>query len=517
MTTTIPAPSTEPMTAYSAPAPAPAPAAATPWRRYLGLWRRFPRDAGYLALTALLLWTAYAVLTASVWGGIWSVFVAFGVALVVAALWAARGLGWIELVRMRWARMPDVRPVDWAPRWPHNAFTRLVSPIASGHYWLYLAHAIVVFPIVATITTTLFVGTLSAAVSTLVLVPILAAIISAPGQTAIDAFGRTEILASENGLPILVRIAVSLLLGVVLVAVLPFITRGAVLLHHAIDRLLLGGFRSSELTRRVAGLTASRDAAVSAEGSALRRLERDIHDGPQQRLVRLQMDLAAADRALDADPARARQLLDEAAQQARDALEELRALSRGFAPPLLLDRGLVAAIDAAAARSAVPVTLTTELLPDAALPTELERNAYFIVSELIANAVKHAGASAVTVRLRTRRIPGADEWWLDLGVADDGRGGAASVPGHGLAGLEERVRAFGGVLEISSPAGGPTEVWAHLPLTVAVGTGPVGTGPVGTGPVGTGPVGTGPVGTGPVGTGPVGTGPVGTVAVGPRA
>jgi signal transduction histidine kinase len=238
-----------------------------------------------------------------------------------------------------------------------------------------------------------------------------------------------------------------------------------VLAHDGIARGVLGAFKSEALRREVTALTRSRGAAASAEGHSLRRLERDIHDGPQQRLVRLQMDLAAADRRIDTDPALAHSLVAEAMQQAREALEELRALSRGFAPPILLDRGLVAALDSAATRSPIPTHIENELPSDAELPQEIERNAYFAASEALANAAKHSRATSVWIRVSLRRIPEADDTWLDVAITDNGRGGAVVVPGHGLAGLDERLRGLGGVLEIDSPIGGPTSVAVHIPVT----------------------------------------------------
>ncbi|MCU1424439.1 MAG: sensor histidine kinase, partial [Microbacteriaceae bacterium] len=261
---------------------------------------------------------------------------------------------------------------------------------------------------------------------------------------------------------------VYLVLGVVFLALLPFVTRGLVVLHHIVARGLLGAFTSEALRLKVGSLEASRGAALSAEGHSLRRLERDIHDGPQQRLVRLQMDLAAADRQLDKNPARARQLIAEAMEQSRDALEELRALSRGFAPPILLDRGLVAALQSTAVRSAVPVRVTSELPADLELPQEIERNAYFVASEAITNAVKHSGAGAIDVWVFLRRVADTDDTWLDLVVTDNGRGGAAVVAGHGLAGLDDRLLGLGGTIEIDSPVGGPTVVTAHLPLSITL-------------------------------------------------
>jgi signal transduction histidine kinase len=253
-------------------------------------------------------------------------------------------------------------------------------------------------------------------------------------------------------------------LGLVLLATLPFVTRGLVSLHWLVAKGMLGAFRSEALTREVATLSSSRTAAVAAEGTALRRLERDIHDGPQQRLVRLQMDLAAADRQLDADPAAARTLLGEALQQSKDALDELRALSRGFAPPLLLDRGLVAALDSMASRSSIPVKFVAEVPEGTSLPAELERNVYFLAAEAVTNAEKHSGAKNVTLRVWLRHEPDGGPSWLELTVSDDGVGGATATAGHGLAGLEERVHGLGGTLTVTSPDGGPTVVSAQVPF-----------------------------------------------------
>src|SRR5690606_8327442 len=134
---------------------------------------------------------------------------------------------------------------------------------------------------------------------------------------------------------------------------LPFVPGGLLRAPHWIAEGMLGAGRADALTEQVDALAASRGAAVAAEGHSLRRLERDIHDGPQQRLVRLQMDLASAERALESDPEGARARIAEAAEQSKAALDELRALSRGFAPPILLDRGLTAALESLAVRSPV--------------------------------------------------------------------------------------------------------------------------------------------------------------------
>jgi signal transduction histidine kinase len=267
---------------------------------------------------------------------------------------------------------------------------------------------------------------------------------------------------------------VEFVLAVLFLAALPLVTHGLVVLHDVVAGGMLGAFRSDALQREIIALSASRGAAVSAEGHSLRRLERDIHDGPQQRLVRLQMDLAAADRQVGKNPDQARTLIAEAMVQAKEALEELRALSRGFAPPILLDRGLVAALESAAIRSTVPAHVHSELPGEPGapagtlLPQEIERNAYFVASEAMLNAAKHGGATRIDVVVTLRREAQRDETWLQLSVTDDGSGGARLVAGHGLAGLDERLRGLGGILEITSPVGGPTVVSAHLPLATSM-------------------------------------------------
>lgn len=467
MTTTEPtgaAPTAE--TAAEVPAASRSTDAAPRRRGYGARWAALPRELGYLLLGFPIAVVAFTVLVTLFSTGVSLIVIAVGVVVVLAALYTARGLGAFELMRLRWAGRPPVREPRWQ-RGPEGegAWASFLRPLIDGHYWLYLLHGMVVFPIVSLfswIVTVVWVsvalGGLTAWIWDRLLVQ------TTSGSVLQDsllfrAFARlAEALGVE---PIVLAGVGQFVLGAVLLLTLPFITGGLTRLHEAVDRGMLGAWRSEALERQVAQLSASRGAAVQAEDAALRRLERDIHDGPQQRLVRLQMDLAAIERKLDVDPEAARALLGEAREQARDTLDELRALSRGFAPPLLQDRGLASALESLAARSPVPVTLEVQAT-DAALPAAIERNAYFIAAELLTNAVKHASASAVRLRLSTRDT-GPSGLWLDLWVTDNGHGGAAAVPGHGLAGLDERVRGLGGLLVIDSPAGGPTVIGAHFP------------------------------------------------------
>jgi signal transduction histidine kinase len=209
-----------------------------------------------------------------------------------------------------------------------------------------------------------------------------------------------------------------------------------------------------DLARRVDVLETTRAGAVDAQGAELRRIERDLHDGAQARLVALGMNLGMAEQKLASDPAAAQQLVAEARLGVADALRELRDLARGIHPPVLSDRGLGAALATLADRSALPVSVSVSL--DARLAPAVEAAAYFVVAEAVTNAAKHSAASRVGVHVCRRGDT------LELEVEDDGRGGA-DPRGGGLAGLRRRVEALDGTLAVTSPPGGPTIVRAELP------------------------------------------------------
>jgi signal transduction histidine kinase len=212
----------------------------------------------------------------------------------------------------------------------------------------------------------------------------------------------------------------------------------------------------AEVVRRVDELAASRAGAVDAQAAELRRIERDLHDGAQARLVALAMDLGLAREKLAADDGEAAAgLVAEAHDEAKRALVELRDLARGIHPAVLTDRGLAAALPALAGRCAVPVALDVDLAER--LPAPLEAAAYFVVAEALTNVSKHSGASHAEVRVRRLGDRVIVEVW------DDGTGGA-DPHGGGLAGLAGRVGAFDGRLSVDSPAGGPTLLRAELPL-----------------------------------------------------
>ena len=243
------------------------------------------------------------------------------------------------------------------------------------------------------------------------------------------------------------------LVGLVLVA--PLMTSGLVAVDTAVVRWLLGPHREEELERRVGELEVSRGIALDQAEAERRRIERDLHDGAQQRLVALAMDLSRARERFDADPERARQLLEEAHEEAKAALVELRNLARGIHPAVLADRGLDAALASVVARCPLPVSLVVDVVER--LPAPVETAAYFVVSESLTNVAKHAGASEAAVVIARQHDR------LLVEVRDDGAGGARMAPGGGLGGLADRVTALGGWMRVLSPAGGPTSVVVELP------------------------------------------------------
>ncbi|MEU3727092.1 sensor domain-containing protein [Streptomyces sp. NPDC031705] len=239
----------------------------------------------------------------------------------------------------------------------------------------------------------------------------------------------------------------------VLWPVLPYVVRGLANVDRAMVRGLLSP--SDELERRIAELETGRGVVVDTAAADLRRIERDLHDGAQARLVALAMGLGLAKEKLLEDPEGAAAMVDEAHGEVKLALRELRDLARGIHPAVLTDRGLDAALSSVASRCLVPVKVIVDL---PARPAEaIEGIAYFTVSELLQNVSKHAGARGASVEVWRA---GAR---LLVRVSDDGRGGARASGGSGLAGLAERLRAVDGVFAVDSPEGEGTVATAELP------------------------------------------------------
>jgi signal transduction histidine kinase len=248
-------------------------------------------------------------------------------------------------------------------------------------------------------------------------------------------------------------LAIVLAVGGVLVAAIAVVAaRPLATGIAALARALLG----PDPEEQVARLEHSRASAVDATDSTLRRIERDLHDGAQHRLVAIALDLGRAREKMSAgDSAGAEPLIAQAHDETKRAMAELRDLVRGIHPSILTDRGLDAAVSALAGRSPVPVSVAVDL--DARPPAAAETAAYYVVAEALTNVAKHGDASEADVRIDHR------DGELVVAVTDDGQGGAARTPGSGLEGIGQRVDALGGSLKIDSPAGGPTTLKAVIP------------------------------------------------------
>jgi two-component system sensor kinase len=327
-----------------------------------------------------------------------------------------------------------------------DRFRRLLYPLRDLQSWLDITWVVTSFPITVFNWCVTFTWTVTVplALSAPISIPILE---SLPGAWYNGIGGLLRIPH-----PMVFDIVLFFLGGLVMLVAAPSVLQGLARLQFVYADLLLS--RRARNRADIERLTQSRAAARKAESAALRKLERDLHDGPQQRLVRLNMDLARAKRQAGSDPVKTQAILEEAMVQTQDTLAELRQLSRGIAPPVLVDRGLAAAVAEVAARSAVPVTVHADV-PE--IPDHVASAAYYVVAEALVNVNKHAGAGSADV------VVGVRDGYLRVTVVDDGEGGADRSKGHGLAGLEERLKSVDGALAIASPQGGPTVVKAVIP------------------------------------------------------
>lgn len=414
--------------------------------------RQLAVDTGYVLLGFPLAVVSFVVLVTGLALGAGLAVTVVGLPILAGTLYAARGFADVERLSLpRVLRVPVPRPRYRTAGPETGRWRRLLLPLTDGQSWFDLLHGclrLIVAVIAFGFTVTWWAGALTGSL-----------------YWAYDwaiPFGPDDVQLNELiglGDSTAVRVGLNTAIGLFFLLTLPLVVRGCALLQAGLGRTLLS--RLAEMHTRISVLEDQKRAAVSAETTALRRLERDIHDGPQQRLVRLAMDLGRAQHQLGADPDAARRTLDEALAQARDTLAELRALSRGIAPPILVDRGLPSALAALAERGVIPIDLTVDpgLGTSAGrLDATAESTAYFVVAEALTNVAKHSRASRCWVEVR----PTGDR--LRIVVGDDGLGGAHLSKGHGLAGIADRLRANGGTLAVTSPSGGPTEIRAELPL-----------------------------------------------------
>jgi signal transduction histidine kinase len=431
----------------TAPLPPPAAGTAPPARREPGPLRGLVAPAtwkrtAYL-LSNLAAGTITFTLTVPGMVGTAATVPLFPMAVLGAWVFIAvtRGLGRLERLRA-WILLdldiayphPDDRGASW--------WRRLWNRVGRASTWKEVAHLVLGLPIGAvTFALTMAVWTIP-----LTLLTLPAYAWALPNDRA-DLGFMTIPAGWGSVLPALA--------GAVALLFVPLVIRLLASVDGRFARWALGRSRRYDLGARVAVLETSRSRVVDAAEAERRRIERDLHDGAQQRLVALAMDLGMARERLATDPEKARQLLDEAHAEAKQALTELRNLARGIHPAVLTDRGLDAALSAVAARSPIPVDLRVDV--GGRCGPNIESIAYFVVSESLANVAKHAGASRATVQVARRGNR------LVIEVSDDGHGGADPTLGTGLAGLQDRVAGVDGWMHVSSPIGGPTTLFVELP------------------------------------------------------
>ena len=269
--------------------------------------------------------------------------------------------------------------------------------------------------------------------------------------------GFSNLLTLLNQIDSFPKAVLAALLGILWLLSGQYLVIGVASGHAALARTLLGPTRQTQLAleARIAILSESRSRIMDVSVTERQRIERDLHDGVQQRLVTLALDLGMAKEKMRADPVAAQELVTAAHEEAKRALEELRDLVRGIYPAVLTDRGLDAAISALAGRCPIPVTVTVEL---ARRPSEVvESTAYFLIAEALTNVAKHSQATEAWVEVRSLRDH------LLVVIGDNGVGGADPARGSGLAGLADRVAALDGRLIVSSPPQGPTRIIGELP------------------------------------------------------
>ncbi|MFI6319928.1 sensor histidine kinase [Nonomuraea sp. NPDC050556] len=391
------------------------------------------RAAPYLLLSLVLGLGWFVALAVAVpfSGALMIVWVGFPLLLATMMLWRAAAM--LERRLMRLAFGVDI-PDPYRPR-PEKGLGRHLSWLfGDPATWKDLGYLLLLFPL-----------SMVEFVVSLVVWVVSIGLILAPAFYAGGAGVQVNDLIVVDSWP---KAILACLLGLVALPLAAYAVRGMAWLHGTLAVVLLGGNQEEYLRE-------TRARGVDAAEAERRRIERDLHDGAQQRLLAVAMDLGRAEAKLDSDPVAARELLAQARSGTRAAIQELRDLARGIHPAILTDRGLDAALSALAARAPVRVDVSVEIADRP--PAAVESIAYFVVAEALTNVAKHSGATEASVRVSRQGL------CVVVEVYDNGLGGAFAQAGGGLAGLSDRAAAIDGLLVVHSPPGGPTLVRAELP------------------------------------------------------
>lgn len=390
-----------------------------------------------------------------------------GIPLVLGAVWLTRRLA--DLHRWIFAGVLDVRIRRPYPPWPGEVSWTIRSPAGAATVWRRMVTLLGAPATWRDLLWLLVNGTVGFAAHILVIalfggalwymsMPLLWWILEGAGGPGVaGAVLRTDfgVWTIDGQAGSFAGIPIGLLLLALWWWVAPHLLRGYARLSGA----LLGPSGTTTLAARVQELADSRAETLDTQAAELRRIERDLHDGAQARLVSVGISLGMAEEVLRTDPVAAARLLAEAREGSGQALTELRELVRGMHPPVLADRGLAGAVQALALAHPLPVRVDDHL--PGRPPAPVESAAYFTVAEALTNVAKHARATSATVRLRY------GNGRLLVTVSDDGRGGAAAASGGGLYGVARRLSAFDGTVDVTSPVGGPTVVHLEIPCELS--------------------------------------------------
>jgi signal transduction histidine kinase len=387
----------------------------------------------------------FTVFTFGITFGLGMLITLIGLPILTATFFVARGGAWFERRRVRLLLRTEIADPS-SRRRPKNdgLFQKLIAPFLDRTTWKELVYLWLVQPILSVVNFTVAV-TAWAVPLWAITVPIFA--IEWPGSAPEVWDGRRLDTPIET-LPLTAA-------GLLLLPLVPWIIRGLAHLDAAIARALLSPSKQDALEEKIGTLRETQARSVDIAMADRRQIERDLHDGAQQRLLALGMNLGMALEKFESDPDAARGLVGDAHRELQRAVAELRNLARGVHPAVLTDRGLDAALSALAARSPMPVRLDVDV--PARPPASVEATAYFIVAEALTNAARYAQPSAVEARVR--RI--GDVLYIE--ISDNGVGGAHVRPGGGLSGLADRASSVEGSLRVTSPVGGPTVISAELP------------------------------------------------------
>jgi signal transduction histidine kinase len=398
---------------------------------------------GYLLVALPLGIIEFTFLVTAISVGVGTAITLVGIPILIGTIYAWRWLAQLErrlIGALTGVQIPSpYRPDPTGAGWSRKVYARLADPAT----WKDLVFLLLQLPL----------GIVAFAAATVVL-GCAASWLAAPAYYWAVPDGVDLGLFQVDTLPgALALVPLGALLAFVGIPALGLLGR----YYGELGALLLGSNADPELTAQVSELEGARSRIIAAADAERRRIERDLHDGAQQRLVALSLTLRMAESRAQKDP-EAQELIRSAGEEAGLALKELRDLARGIHPAILTNRGLAAALDDLAGRATVPVEVIES--PRERLPDQVEAAAYFVVSECLANVGKHAQASSATVSVT------AQDGQLLVEVRDDGTGGVDIENGHGIQGLEDRVGALGGTLAVESPPGTGTGVLATIPLAL---------------------------------------------------